>query len=66
MESLKRKFQELARAKIRTGDPNMPPLIRVAKRVYYANVMKADGSTGGGSGTAKSDFTMWPDLAAML
>ena len=32
LESLKRKFQELARAKIKTGDPNMPRHIRVAKR----------------------------------
>ena len=32
LESLKRKFQELARAKIKTGDPNMPPHIRVAKQ----------------------------------
>ncbi len=49
LESLKRKFQELARAKIKTGDPNMPPHIRVAKRAYYAIVKKTDGSTGGGS-----------------
>ena len=49
LESLKRKFQELARAKIKTGDPNMPRHIRVAKRAYYAIVKKTDGSTGGGS-----------------
>lgn len=48
LESLKRKFQELARAKIKTGDPNMPRHIRVAKRAYYAIVKKTDGSTGGG------------------
>jgi hypothetical protein len=31
LESLKHKFQELARAKVKTGNPNMPPHIRVAK-----------------------------------
>jgi hypothetical protein len=46
MESLKRKFQEMARAKIKTGDPNMPPHIRGAKRAYYAIVKKTDGSMG--------------------
>ena len=45
LESLKRKFQELARAKIKTGDPNMPRHIRVAKRAYYAIRLKTDGST---------------------
>jgi hypothetical protein len=49
MESLKRKFQEIARAKIKTGNPNMPPHICGAKRAYYAIVKKTDGSTGGGS-----------------
>jgi hypothetical protein len=49
MESLKRKFQEIARAKIKTGYPNMPPHIGGAKWVYYAIVKKTDGSTGGGS-----------------
>jgi hypothetical protein len=47
LESLKRKFQELARAKIKTGDPNMPPHIRVPKWVYNAIVKKTNGSTGG-------------------
>ncbi len=32
-ESLKRKFQELVRTKIPTGDPNMPPHIRKAKHI---------------------------------
>ena len=41
--SLKCKFQELAWAKIKTGDPNMPPHICVAKRAYYAIVKKTDG-----------------------
>ena len=30
-ESLKRKFQELARKKNPTGDPNCPPYVRAAK-----------------------------------
>ncbi len=48
LESLKRKFQELVRVKIKTGDPNMTPHIHVAKHAYYAIVKKTDGSTGGG------------------
>jgi hypothetical protein len=44
---LKRKFQELARTKIPTGDPNMPPHIRKAKHIYYRIVQATDGSTGG-------------------
>jgi hypothetical protein len=39
----------MARAKIKTGDPNMPPHIRGAKWVYYVIVKKTEGSTGGGS-----------------
>ncbi len=46
-ESLKRKFQELARTKIPTGDPNMPPHICKAKHIYYKIVLATDGSTGG-------------------
>jgi hypothetical protein len=34
-ELLKRKFQELARTKIPTGDPNSPPHICMAKRINY-------------------------------
>ena len=49
LESLKRKFQELARAKIKTGDPNMLHHIRVAKRAYYAIRLKTDGQMGEGS-----------------
>jgi hypothetical protein len=49
VESLKWKFQEMVRAKIKTGDPNMPPHICCAKRAYFAIVKKTDGSTGGGS-----------------
>jgi hypothetical protein len=49
MESLKRKFQEMARSKIKTGDPNMPPHICGTKWAYYTIVKKTDGSTGGRS-----------------
>ncbi len=48
-DSLKRKFQEMARTKIPTGDLNCPHHIRVAKRVYYKLIKATDGSTGGGS-----------------
>ncbi len=49
VESLKRKFQEMARAKIKTGNPNMLPHIHGAKWAYCAIVKKTDGSTGSGS-----------------
>ena len=45
--SLKRKFQEMARTKIPTGDPNCPHHIRIAKHGYYKLVKTLDGSTGG-------------------
>jgi hypothetical protein len=45
-DSLRRKFQWMAKLKIPTGDPNMPRHIRVAKRAYYAIVKASDGSTG--------------------
>ena len=48
-ESLKHKFQEMARAKIPTGDPECPRHIRIAKRAYYSIVKAMDGSTGEGS-----------------
>jgi hypothetical protein len=48
-DSLKRKFQEMARTKIPTGDPNCPHHIRIAKRAYYKLIKASDGSTGGGS-----------------
>jgi hypothetical protein len=44
---LKRKFQELTRTKIPTGDPNMPPHICKAKHIYCRIVQVTDGSTGG-------------------
>ena len=46
IESLKRKFQELAKKKIPTGDPNCPPHVRFAKRIYRKIVEATDGSTG--------------------
>ena len=46
-ESLKRKFQELARKKNPTGDPNCPPYVRAAKRIFHKIVQATDGSTGG-------------------
>ena len=46
-ESLKRKFQELARKKNPTGDPNCPPYVRDAKQIFYKIVQANDGSTGG-------------------
>jgi hypothetical protein len=46
-ESLKRKFQELASKKNPTGDPNCPPYVRDAKRIFYKIVQATDGSTGG-------------------
>jgi hypothetical protein len=49
IQSLKHKLQEMARAKIKTGDPNMPPHIRGAKQAYFGIVKKTDDSMGGGS-----------------
>jgi hypothetical protein len=46
-ESLKRKFQELARKKIPTGDPECPPHVRKAKHIYHKIILATDGSTGG-------------------
>ena len=51
VESLKRKFQELARKKIPTGDPECPPHIRNAKRIFRKIVLASDGSTGGSDGS---------------
>ena len=45
-ESLKRKFQELARKKIPTGDPQCPPYVRKAKHIYHKIILATDGSTG--------------------
>ncbi len=46
-ESLKRIFQELANKKVPTGNPNCPPHIIFAKRIYRKIVEATDGSTGG-------------------
>jgi hypothetical protein len=48
-ECLKCKFQEVVRANIKTGNPNMLPHICDAKRAYYKIVERTDGSMGGGS-----------------
>ena len=45
-DSLRRKFQWMAKLKMPTGDSNMPRHIRVAKRAYYAIIKESDGSTG--------------------
>ncbi len=47
VESLKRKFQELAKKKVSTGDPYCPPHIIYAKHFYRKIVEATDGSTGG-------------------
>ena len=46
--SLKRKFQEMARMNIPTGDPNCLHHVHIAKRAYYKLVKALDGSIGGG------------------
>ncbi len=43
---LRCKFQELARKKMPTGDPNCPPHIRSAKCIYRMIVQATDGSDG--------------------
>ena len=45
-ESLRRKFQQLVRTKMPTGDPNCPPHIRFAKRIFRKIVKATDGSDG--------------------
>ena len=45
-ESLRRKFQTLVKKKMKTGDPNCPPHIRRAKRIYRKIVIATDGSDG--------------------
>ncbi len=47
VESLKRKFQELVRKKIPTGDPNCPRYVRYANRIFYKIIQATEGSTGG-------------------
>jgi hypothetical protein len=51
VESLKQKFQGLTRHKIPTGDPECPPHICNAKRIYRKIVLATDGSTGGSDGS---------------
>jgi hypothetical protein len=45
-DSLRRKFQWMAKLKMPTGDPNMPRHIRVAKRAMYALVKVTNDLTG--------------------
>ena len=47
VDSLRRKYTTLHRKKIPTGDPNMPPEVRLAKRVKYAISDKAELGDGG-------------------
>ena len=47
-ESIVRKYTALHRRKIPTGDPNMPPEIRLAKRIKYAIGDKAELADGTG------------------
>ena len=45
-ESFWRKFLEMARKKVPTGDPNCPPHIRSSKRIYRKIIQATDGSDG--------------------
>ena len=47
-DSIVRKFTQLHRRKIPTGDPNMPPEIRLAKRIKYGIGDKAELADGTG------------------
>ena len=42
VESIRRKMNELQRLKIPTGDPNMPPTVRQAKRIKCNAHAKVD------------------------
>ena len=55
VDSLRRKYTTLHRKKIPTGDPNMPPEVRLAKRVKYAISDKAELGDGGGEFDLMSD-----------
>ena len=58
-ESLRRKFQEIARRTGPTGDPNCPPYVIKAKRINRQLVQMIDASSGGSeakrSGNGLSD-----------
>ena len=45
-KSLRCKFQDLAKSKMPTGDPNCPPHICSAKCIYHLIVKATDGSDG--------------------
>ena len=49
VDSIRRKFHSLHRKKVPTGDPNMPIEVKMAKRVKYLIVDKAE-LCGGGEG----------------
>ena len=46
VEQLRKKFHDLARRNIPTGDPNIPVEVREAKRVRALIYQKSDGGTG--------------------
>ena len=52
---LRRKFRDLAKSKVPTGDPNCPPHIHAAKCIYPLIVKVTDGSDGE-SGGGDDDF----------
>ncbi len=45
-ESLRRKYKTLVKKKMKTGDPNCPPHIRYAKRIYRKIIAATDSSYG--------------------
>ena len=45
VDSLRRKYSELHRKKVPTGDPNIPPEVLAAKRIHYKIGRKAEIST---------------------
>ncbi len=49
-ESLKRKFNSIAKRSGPSGDPNCPPYVRKAKAVKKKIIEKTDGSTGSNHG----------------
>ena len=60
-ESLRRKFQDMAKTKMPTGDSNRPPHIRSSKRIFRLIVKATDGSngiSGGGDNDPPPPMTM--------
>ena len=54
-ESLRRKFQEIARRTGPTGDPNCPPYVIKAKRINIQLVQMIDASSGGSEAEKSED-----------